>query len=96
MFPPIQVQLFLLGRPRGNLQGLARAVVKDSNDGDTATFIDSDGAVSDTTRRCVCGGGEEGAIVWGLRAPGGESSSVGGETGARRGRRTSRWGPIAH
>lgn len=43
--------MFLLGPAKGILQGLARAVVKDANDGDAETFLDSDGAVSDRLRQ---------------------------------------------
>lgn len=47
-----QISLYLVapGRP---LAGLARAVVKDSNDGPAPVYLDSDGVVGDNARRWV-------------------------------------------
>ncbi|KAG1665487.1 hypothetical protein FOA52_007619 [Chlamydomonas sp. UWO 241] len=45
-----KVSIYLLGPPQGRLQGLVRAVVKDSTDSGSDTFLDSDGAVGDSTR----------------------------------------------
>jgi hypothetical protein len=46
----LQVNIYIPapGRP---LSGIVRAVVKDSNDGVTGTYLDSDGAVADNARR---------------------------------------------
>jgi hypothetical protein len=46
----LQVNIYIPapGRP---LSGIVRAVVKDSNDGVTGTYLDSDGALADNARR---------------------------------------------
>jgi hypothetical protein len=49
----VQVELFLQGRSQGGLFGLARAVVKDNHDSEAATYLDSDGSISDSLRRCA-------------------------------------------
>lgn len=48
--PPFKVDLFLHGKPTGGLAGLARGILKDSNDGDAIVFLDSDGSASDSQR----------------------------------------------
>jgi len=46
----VNVYLPAPGRP---LYGIARAAVKDSNDGDSSMFLDSDGAINNNLRRSV-------------------------------------------
>ncbi len=43
--------MYLIGKPKGDLFGLARAFLKDSNSGSRQTYLDSDGAISDSLRR---------------------------------------------